>query len=71
MPREIHEYSGKQPACGRSIQAAIGQQLRAVYEADLGEPLPERIAELVARLARGEAPAVSDNPVNPTRPPRA
>jgi len=38
-----------QAALGRDIQAKIGQQLRAYYDA-LIEPTPERFADLLRRL---------------------
>jgi hypothetical protein len=36
---------------GREVQARIGQQLRAIYEAVVNEGVPPHIAELVRRLS--------------------
>ena len=36
---------------GREVQARIGQQLRAMYDAVVNEGVPAHIAELVRRLS--------------------
>jgi len=43
-----------QAALGRDIQAKIGQQLRAYYDA-LIEPIPDRFTELLRQLDKRDA----------------
>jgi hypothetical protein len=42
-----------EPSLGRDIQAKIGQQLRAYYDG-LIEPTPERFADLLRQLDKGD-----------------
>ena len=44
-----------EPALDRTIQSAIGDQLRAMYDELLEQPVPDRFKELLDRLGqRGE-----------------
>ncbi len=43
------------PGMRPEIQAQIGQQLRAVYQAIVNEPVPERFLRLIEELERKKA----------------
>lgn len=45
----------RQPGLGNDLQAVIGQQLRAVYQEVVSEPVPDRFVQLLAELAKKEA----------------
>jgi len=57
-PMEAQQTTAKkgkgQAALGREIQAKIGQQLRAYYDA-LIEPTPSRFSELVRQLDKPDS----------------
>ncbi len=38
-------------ACNREIRASIGQQLKAKYNYDLSQPIPDCITDLLTQLA--------------------
>jgi hypothetical protein len=48
-PQSTSKKPKGKPALGREIQAKIGQQLRAYYDA-LIEPTPDRFADLLRQL---------------------
>ena len=46
--------SGSKPAkLGRDVQARLGQQLRAMYDDVVNQGVPDRFADLLNRLDRG------------------
>ena len=45
-----------EPGLDRVIQARIGDQLRAMYDNLMQQPIPDRFSELLGRLERGEEP---------------
>ncbi len=52
MPREIFQSPKEKTAATRAIRSNIGRQLRATYASELAKPLPERLTELLRRLAK-------------------
>jgi hypothetical protein len=52
MPREIFQSPKEKTAATRAIRSNIGRQLRATYAPELAKPLPERLTELLRRLAK-------------------
>ena len=60
MPGQTNNKKPKgQAALGREIQAKIGQQLRAYYDA-LIEPTPDRFAELLRQIDKPGAKEPSE-----------
>lgn len=51
MPREIFQSPKEKNSAARAIRTGIGRQLRATYAPELAKPLPERLIELLRRLA--------------------
>ncbi len=51
MPREIFQSPQEKKSATRAIRTNIGRQLRANYAPDVAKPLPERLTELLRRLA--------------------
>jgi len=49
--------SREKAACQREIRVTIGRQLRAFYDRQLSEPVPDRLADLVERLGSRETGA--------------
>ena len=47
----MRERAGQHPRLDADLQAAIGQQLRAVYHETLNEPVPDRFVRLLEQLA--------------------
>jgi hypothetical protein len=58
-PQPTSKKPKGKPALGREIQARIGHQLRAYYDA-LIEPTPERFAELLRQLDKPGAKEPSE-----------
>jgi hypothetical protein len=56
MPREFQSSQEKKSAA-RAIRADIGRQLRASYAPELAKPLPQRLTELLRRLAKTDGKA--------------
>jgi hypothetical protein len=50
----MNAFQQEKTRCRRAIQRAIGEQLRAIYEPQLNEPLPLPLSELVNELSRGD-----------------
>lgn len=46
--------TGMRPELDRTIQARIGDQLRAMYTELLEQPVPDRFADLIGRLEQGD-----------------
>jgi hypothetical protein len=46
--------SGAEPRLDRATQDRIGTHLRAMYDDLLNQPVPDRFAELLGRLERGD-----------------
>ena len=44
----------EEPGLDRAVQARIGDQLRAMYDTLMQQPIPDRLAELLDRLDKGE-----------------
>jgi hypothetical protein len=51
MPREIFQSPREKTSAARAIRTNIGRQLRASYAPELTKPLPQRLTELLRRLA--------------------
>jgi hypothetical protein len=51
MPRETFQSREEKTSAVRSIRSTIGRQLQAVYAPELKKPLPQRLADLLRRLA--------------------
>jgi hypothetical protein len=51
MPRETFQSQEEKTSVARSIRSTIGRQLQAVYAPQLKKPLPQRLADLLRRLA--------------------
>ena len=45
-----HEDKVSEPSLDRSIQARIGDKLRAMYDELLEQPVPDRLKDLLERL---------------------
>ena len=45
-----HENSTTEPTLDRNIQARIGDNLRAMYDELLRQPVPDRFKELIGEL---------------------
>jgi hypothetical protein len=43
-----------EPSLDRAIQSRIGDQLRAMYDNLMQQPIPDRLAELLGRLEQEE-----------------
>ena len=43
-----------EPSLDRAIQSRIGDQLRAMYDNLMEQPIPDRLSELLGRLEQGE-----------------
>jgi hypothetical protein len=48
------ERDGGAPALDRSVQSRIGDNLRALYDDLVHQPVPDRFRELLARLDEGK-----------------
>ena len=51
MPREAFQSRHEKKSATRAVRTNIGRQLRANYAPDLAKPLPQRLVELLRRLA--------------------
>src|ERR1700730_12703492 len=51
MPREAFQSCNEKKSATRAARTNIGRQLRANYAPDLAKPLPQRLVELLRRLA--------------------
>ena len=60
LPRSLRNH---QPRLGRTDRDNLGERLRGMYEALRDEPLPERLQDVVNRLARS-ASASQSNALN-------
>jgi hypothetical protein len=45
-----HDETSSEPGLNRQIQSRIGDQLRAMYDDLMQQPVPDRFAELLGRL---------------------
>ena len=52
--------SPSDPALDRPTQGRIGDQLRAMYDDLVNQPVPDRFADLLARLDSGDAKPPKD-----------
>lgn len=43
-----------EPSLDRAVQSRIGDQLRAMYDNLMQQPIPDRLSELLGRLEQGE-----------------
>ena len=43
-----------EPGLDRAIQSRIGDELRAMYDNLMQQPIPDRFSELLGRLEQGE-----------------
>ena len=51
MPQSsTHDDAASEPSLDRQIQSRIGDQLRAMYDDLMQQPVPDRFAELLGRL---------------------
>ena len=50
MPGKSRDTSPSDPTLDRPTQGRIGDQLRAMYDDLLNQPVPDRFADLLARL---------------------
>ena len=48
------ENPADEPGLDRAVQARIGDQLRAMYDTLMQQPIPDRLAQLLDRLDKGE-----------------
>jgi hypothetical protein len=53
------------PALDRNTMAAIGRQLRAMYDHIVAEGVPERFAAILRRLNEASDQGSNDKPPNP------
>ena len=44
----------EEPSLDRAIQSRIGDQLRAMYDNLMEQPIPDRFSELLGQLEKGE-----------------
>ncbi|HVL72934.1 MAG TPA: NepR family anti-sigma factor [Beijerinckiaceae bacterium] len=51
---DLSDRGGAEPTLDRAIQDRIGTHLRAMYDDLVNQPVPDRFAELLGRLDRGE-----------------
>jgi hypothetical protein len=54
MPRETFQSPQEKKSAARAIRTNIGRQLRANYAPDLQKPMPQRLLELLHRLAESD-----------------
>ena len=56
MPQSsTHDETPSEPGLDRQIQTRIGDQLRAMYDDLVHQPVPDRFKDLLDRLDRGES----------------
>jgi Anti-sigma factor NepR len=48
------DEASSEPSLDRAIQSRIGDQLRAMYDNLMQQPIPDRLAELLGRLEQEE-----------------
>jgi hypothetical protein len=51
----LHEPLANEPTIDRSTQGRIGDQLRAMYDDLVHQPVPDRFKDLIDRLEKGAA----------------
>jgi hypothetical protein len=51
MQRETFQSPKEKTSAARAIRTNLGRQLRASYAPELAKPLPQRLTELLRRLA--------------------
>ena len=57
MPQpSAHDALSSEPRLDRQIQGRIGDQLRAMYDDLMSQPVPDRFAELLGRLDQQDEP---------------
>jgi hypothetical protein len=55
VPKGSAAEEGLEPTLDRAIQSRIGHHLRAMYDDLMHQPVPDRFAELLGRLDRGDS----------------
>ena len=60
VPGKSRDPSSSDPTLDRPTQGRIGDQLRAMYDDLLNQPVPDRFADLLARLESKDADPAKD-----------
>nr|WP_281024019.1 NepR family anti-sigma factor [Microvirga flavescens] len=63
MPEaSLNEQLEAEPRLDGISQSRIGEQLRAMYDDLMQQPIPERFSELLAKLDQGSPPSEEEKP---------